>query len=127
MIKLPYLILLLLLCSCVSIRYNETTPLEGKYISKYDSLLPNIYSEYILELKPNYVFYLDIKVHGSNPFCKGNWRIDKSQKLIYLDCDSTQDISEMLSSGYMNKRNRMIKVINFDSLEMDNIILHRVE
>lgn len=80
--------------------------------------------KYMLNLRSNHRFSLNIKIQDANPSCNGNWEMVNKNTII-LKCDTIKHISELLSNGYLNKREYNIKIISLDKIKFENIILQR--
>jgi len=78
---------------------------------------------YELILKKNNEFILSIHGHY-NPTCTGSWMRKKDS--IILKCSEVKDLTEVLSSGYMDKRNHIVKIVNKNKLLLNNkVVLKR--
>lgn len=113
-IKISYIVIFLI--SCKTLHTNDS--IQGEYYSKGKDY------EYNLILQTDNHFVLHIKYQDANPKCEGNWKLN-GDKTIYLKCVATNDVSEMLSNGYMNEREHNIEIISKRKLKFKGVILKR--
>ncbi len=66
--------------------------------------------EYDLILNKNPHFKLNEKYFEAQPSCTGKWRF-LSKDTILLECDTTENISEAISSGHMSMKNHKVAVL----------------
>lgn len=83
----------------------------------------NFSTSYTVELRQDSSFKLAIKVQDANPQCEGKWKIVGNE--VLLECDEITDPTKMLSSGYMNKREHKLLIVNKDKLKYDGVVLKR--
>lgn len=81
--------------------------------------------EYKLELNRDKSFKLVEKMQDANPSCEGLWSVHNDT--IILKCNEVKNVTDMLTNGYMNKREQKVKVMSINKLSLDNIILRRVK
>lgn len=82
--------------------------------------------EYKLQLNVDGSFLLNEKHKDANPQCKGNWK-RIGQDTIFLKCSEVVDATEMLSNGYMNKREYKLKIVDKNRIRYNGVILKRIE
>ena len=80
--------------------------------------------QYNLNLQPN-GFSLNVKGQDYNLECTGSWL--KKGDTLFLKCKEEKDIGILLSNGYMQQRDRTIKILTRNKLELDKVILFRQE
>lgn len=81
---------------------------------------------YVLELKAiDSTFSFSQKYFEGTASCQGKW--SKKENIIILNCNEVKSFTEKLSSGYMSKRNYTLKIINKNTLQLDNIKLEKVK
>ena len=111
-------IVLLFLCVfCMSCSVNKN--IIGKFYGTSAGLSKGTYDQYNLELKPDSLFYFNIKIQDANPGCEGTWSL--SHDTLLLKCDNVETITDMLSSGYMNKREHKFRIISKNRLKYEDI------
>lgn len=119
--------ILLVLCAfCVSCSTNKNichNNLTGKFYGKIEGFSKGTYDQYNLELKQDSLFYFNIKIHDASPRCEGVWSL--SNDTLLLRCSNVETITDMLSSGYMNKREHKLKIINNKKLKYEDVVLKR--
>ncbi len=81
--------------------------------------------EYKLELNKDKSFKLVQKIQDANPSCEGSWSIHNDT--IILKCNEVENITDMLTNGYMNKREQKVKILSINKLNLDDVNLHRVK
>lgn len=120
-------IILISVMSCVFISCNTLKIEQNNIMSTfYKKGSKNGFNyEYTLKLNKDNSFFLSHKVHGANPQCKGQWK--QSEDTIFLTCNEENEVSIMLSNGYMNEREYTLKVISNNKIKINNIILKRIE
>jgi len=92
--------------------YNKSKNLEFNY-------------EYRLQLNANGSFILNEKLTDANPQCTGNWK-RINQDTIFLKC-SAVPVTEMLSNGYMNKREYKLEIVGNNKIKYNGVILKRMK
>lgn len=84
----------------------------------------NFSSSYTLELRLDSSFNFIVMVKDAKPQCEGKWIIiDK--EFILLECNESSNPFEMLSSGYMSKKEHKLQVINNDKIKYKDFVLKR--
>ncbi|MDP2161200.1 MAG: hypothetical protein Q8K02_11995 [Flavobacterium sp.] len=123
--KINLIILTSVFCIAVScsVLKTERNDIAGTFYKKGSKNKFNY--EYGLKISSDGSFLLSYKVHGANAQCDGIWK--QSNDTLFLNCNEEKDIALMLSSGYMNKREYVLKIINRDKLRLDDIVLKRIE
>lgn len=114
---IPSLLVSILLYSCVT-----NKDIHGEYY--YSGTFGEFRENYYLKLKKD-SFRIKYTTQDAYPRCSGIWKLKNN--IIYLKCNEEKVITNMLSKGYMNKREYQIKIINKDSLKLinENVILKR--
>lgn len=119
----PCTIVFLIFLSCRALNIGNV-PITGTFYKRGENLGFNF--EYKLELKEDGTFYLEEKLMDANPQCKGKWeRVGKDS--ILLKCDSIANVNEMLTNGYMNSREQILKIVSKDGLKYKEIVLKRIK
>ncbi|HEX8575495.1 MAG TPA: hypothetical protein VF677_04295 [Flavobacterium sp.] len=122
--KMNILVLLLgFTFSCSTSTVISNNDLKGNFYGISAGHIPNTSIQYFLELNADNTFNLKINGHDYRPECTGKWQ-QKSDTII-LKCNEEKDIGIVLSSGYMNQREFMIKVKNKKKLKLDKVVLNR--
>jgi hypothetical protein len=119
--KISYVLIVLLIYSCVSSNLTETAAV-GEYTKKITSK-DKLSVTYNLILNADNFFSLSIKIQDANPKCNGKWELKDNH--IYLKCTESNNVIEMLSSGYMKKKEYHLEVINRNKIKFENVILKR--
>lgn len=117
-IILTFYIVLFTSCKSTSLISDS---IEGTYFKKGEDY------EFTLIFKENQTFEFNkIFISHSQSSCNGKWSKGEDNTLL-LKCDDIKNPSETLSSRYMNKREHIIKVINKDSIELEEgVILKKI-
>lgn len=112
------------LMACKAQRPNPAS-MNGTFYNKSKNLDFNY--EYKLQLNADGSFFLNEKHKDANPQCKGNWmRI--GQDTIFLKCSEVVEATEMLSNGYMSKREYKLEIVGKNRIRYnDGVILKRIE
>ncbi len=104
-----------LFISCVNSKHSEIKIFQ----KKGEDFL------YVLELKDiDSTFSFSQTYFEGTASCQGKW--SRKEKIIILNCNEVNSFTEKISSGYMSKRNYNIKIINKNTLQLDNIKLEKV-
>jgi hypothetical protein len=105
------------MCSCTT-KKN----IYGNY--QYKGFSYGFYEKYDLEIKKD-SFSLSYKSQDASPKCVGKWILLKDT--LYLKCNTENSAINMISNGYMNKRDYQLKINNNKELLMlkENIILKK--
>jgi len=98
-----------------------------KTLQKDSNLLGEYYSkgkdyEYNLTLRDDNRFELQLKYQDANPRCEGIWKWT-GDKTINLQCDEVSDVTETLSSGYMNEREHDLEIESGKKLKFKGVVL----
>ncbi|RKN75913.1 hypothetical protein D7Z94_24945 [Ulvibacterium marinum] len=78
---------------------------------------------YSLNLRPDNTFVFSIKSQDANPKCEGSWELNWQS--VYLKCNESDDIGEILSSGNMPDKEHKLEVINRNRIKFKNVVLTR--
>ena len=113
-----YFFFLLIFSSC-HLTKNYTIEF-GKY---YDR---GVDYEYGLELNQDSTFFFYMIFQDAKPQCKGKW-VYIENKLILLKCDDPVDISETLTNGYMNEREKKVRILDSNTIKIDNVVLEKMD
>ncbi len=119
--KLCFIFIILLIYSCASSNLVKSE-VSGKY-SKNLRSKGKFSIDYNLILNTDKSFSLSIKTQDANPKCNGEWELKANN--ILLKCYKSNNIIEMLSSGYMKKKEYHLKLLNRNKIEFENVILKR--
>lgn len=119
--KLCFIFIILLIYSCASSNLVESE-VSGKY-SKNLRSKGKFSIDYNLILNTDKSFSLSIKTQDANPKCNAEWELKANN--ILLKCYKSNNIIEMLSSGYMKKKEYHLKLLNRNKIEFENVILKR--
>lgn len=120
--KNSYLILLMFFLSCGTLNI-QSLPITGTFYKQGKRLGFNY--EYKLNLKSDGSFYLQEKLKDASPRCEGKWEMVGKDHIL-LKCDSVTNINEMLTNGFMNSRENMLKIVSKDRLEYKEVVLKRI-
>lgn len=109
--------LFFIVCSCTT-KKN----ISGSY--QYKGVSNGFAKEYNLSIRKD-SFDMSYKSQDASPNCVGEWEI--FQDTLYLRCNKENVVTNMLSNGYMNKRDYKLKVIDNQKLMMieENIVLSK--
>jgi hypothetical protein len=81
-------------------------------------------TSYTLKLNSDSTFSFLIKVKDGQPQCNGTWELVDNE-FIHLKCYEITDVTEALSSGYMNQREHKLQVVNRNKLKYKDVVLKR--
>lgn len=115
--------LVILSCSCSVQKEFIVKNMVGEFYGIAEGFSKNTSNQYLLKLKEENLFTLEITGHDYRPKCEGTW-VYKNEKII-LKCTDLENIVTKLSNSYMNKREFIITVHSEDKLELDNMTLKR--
>lgn len=116
-----YISIVFLLYSCSALKIQQSDIIGEFY--KREVSKNTLSVSYNLLLKSDSIFTLSMKMQDANPKCNGKWTL--KDNYIYLKCDETQDVGDVLSSGYMNEREYKLEVLNSNKIKFKNSILKR--
>ncbi|MDR6489147.1 hypothetical protein J2799_003686 [Chryseobacterium vietnamense] len=113
--KLGIFCLSFVICSCTT-KKN----IYGNY--QYKGVSNGFPKEYNLSIRKD-SFDISYKSQDAKPNCVGSWEI--FQDTLYLRCNKENIVTNILSNGYMNKRNYKLKIIGDQKFKIieENIIL----
>jgi len=120
-------LLLVCICSCGTNRQlelaweKEVNEFPGVYKGKIKGL-NDLYSQYILRINSDGTFTYEINAFESNPECSGEWKFVKNDSIL-CQCSKEEDITIVLSNGYMNQRKNFFRVLSQDLLRKDDVLL----
>lgn len=103
--------ILLFFIACKSSYY----PIKTGQFCFYYSKEKNLKDELIL--KDDSTFVLTLYGGAYTPTCTGKWKYIE-ENVIRLECYNETDLLAPITSGYMNLREREVKIINSDKLKM---------
>lgn len=118
-----YILAVVALISC-KVQNLSQESMYGTFYNRSKNLDFNY--EYKLELNDNGSFFLNEKHKDATPQCKGSWK-RVGQDTILLKCNEVVEVTEMLSSGYMNKREYKLQIIGKNKISFNGVILKRIE
>lgn len=109
-------------CCLLFVIYSCSTKknIYGEY--RYKGISNGFPKEFNLLIRED-SFSMSYKSQDASPKCVGKWRISKDT--LYLECDTVDSTTDMLSNGYMNQRDYKIKIIKKNKLKIigEDIIL----
>jgi len=116
-----YLLVLLLFISCGTLRI-EQPDMVGKYnrLHKSKNFLTTRYS---LTLNLDNTFHLSIKTQDTYGVCIGIWSMQNNY--IYLKCEDKEGTIAAITSGYLNKREYKLEIVNKNRIKFDTALLKR--
>ncbi len=118
-----YSTFIILLSSCASLK-QEKIDMSGSFYGTSQGLHKGSYDQYFLKLKRDSTFVYEYKIHMSRPKCEGRWKFVNSNS-IELKCNKAENVTDMLSGGYMNQREYIIKILSKKKLLLNNVKLKR--
>ncbi len=109
--------LFFMICSCIT-----NKKIYGNY--QYKGVSNGFSKEYSLSIKKD-SFDISHKSQDAYTNCAGKWKV--FQDTLYLRCNEENVVTNMLSSGYMNKRDYKLKIISNQKLMMieENMVLNK--
>jgi len=119
--KIGYILLALFIYSCGSLKL-EQNDIVGEF-SKRQASENTLSVNYDLTLKADNTFSLSIKMQDANPKCNGNWEL--KDNYVYLKCEESENIGEILSSGHMKEKDYKLEVINRNRIRFKEVVLKR--
>jgi GTPase SAR1 family protein len=114
--KITLIMILLFAISCKNAKQDYT----GKYKKAGKD------HTYILELKRDSTFVFTQKYFEFNPKCQGKWKFITKDTVV-LNCEKEEGFSAQLSTGYMVERERKVRIINSKKIEVDKIVLRKID
>ena len=120
--KKLFVILLLIISSCGPPK-ALMPDLSGTYIGKSKGLMSGV-SQYILILNSDRTFIYEERLFEANPKCSGKWRT-KDFPFVILECDEEESIANILSNGYMNKRQFKIEILSRNLILYGEILIRK--
>jgi len=120
--KIVYILMIVLIYSCSSLKIEQ-----ANIVGEYFMLQTNrntLSISYNLILNSDNTFSLSLKMQDANPKCNGQWKL--IDKYIYLKCKDTEDVVDVLSSGYMKEKNYKLEVINSNKIKFKDVVLKKI-
>lgn len=107
--------------SCGTLKI-EQADLVGEY-HKLQTAKNALSINYSLVLNSDSTFSLSMKMQDANPQCNGQWEL--KDNYIYLKCEESENIGEILSSGHMKEKNHKLEVVNRNRIKFKDVVLKR--
>jgi len=120
-------LLIICICSCGTNRRlglaweKKVNEVPGVYKGKVKGIndLTNLYT---LTINSDGTFIYEIKAFESHPKCSGEWKFVKNDSIL-CECSKEEDISIVLSNGYMNQRKNFFRVFHNGMLQLEDVLL----
>jgi hypothetical protein len=108
---------------CIGLLLLSACSAQSNLIGTYSDIRRDI--SYNLKLNSDSTFTLVQKSLDVNAKCNGRWSI-VSDKTIVLRCDSVNDVTDMLSSGFMSDRKKNVTILSHRKLRMEQVIFKKL-
>lgn len=112
------------MCSCSTIKEIPITNITD-IVGDYEACIIGHHKtkvNYMLKIMPD-SFCLKILGQDYDIICTG--RLINKKDFLLLKCREEKDIDVLLSNGYSNKREYIVKILNRKKIKLDEVILKR--
>ena len=116
MTRYIYILLTVFICSCNPMLLQK---IPGEYLSRVKD------SKTSITFNEDGSFIFQQNNLGIVRRCQGKWEL-KSNDIVCIKCnDTSDDISAVLSSGYIESFEKEIRLINANKIKMEGMVLKR--
>lgn len=119
--NIVYILIVVSVYSCGSLKIEQADIVGEYYKTQASGKALSI--SYDLTLNSDNTFSLSMKMQDANPKCNGRWEI--KDNYIYLKCEESEDIVEILSSGHMKEKDHKLEVMSRNKIKFKDVILKK--